>query len=166
MAQCVTFRLANQLMRSSKQENLDGSSVLIAISWIFQHWYMRTLVDKFVNFKDITHLWLMIVWLWLWGCLSMYDSNHCLAMFYISLNMLLRALSSRTMVAPQPSGLLVLIKDLKTVFMNSITCALGALQSIWAHFSNCNSSFSGVINLTHTIFNGENVPHFFWLTDT
>ena len=68
--------------------------------WIFFGWYMRTLIDEVVNSKDITHLWLMVMYVWLWECLTMYVNNHCLAMFYFNFNVKLRALSFETAAAP------------------------------------------------------------------
>ena len=60
-----TFRLGNQLSKSSKQGNLDGSSMLIVTLEYIGDWYMRTLIDEDVNFKDITHSWLAVVCVWL-----------------------------------------------------------------------------------------------------
>jgi len=69
----------------------------------------------------------------------MYDSNHYLIMFYVSLNVLLETLSFRMTIAFQPLGLLFLIKtvikDLETVSVNSITCELGALYIIHTYLS-------------------------------
>ena len=73
---------------------------------------MSTLIVEVVNIKDVTHLLLMVVCVWLLQCLTMYGSNRFLAMFYVSLNVLLRALSFGTTLASKPSSLSVLIRVL------------------------------------------------------
>jgi len=73
---------------------------------------MKTLIDEVIGLKYITHLWLTAVCVWPWQCLGMYINNHCLAMFYVSFNVTLRALSFETTIVPQPSGLSVLIRAL------------------------------------------------------
>jgi len=60
---------------------------------------MRTLIDEVVNLKDITQLWSMVLGAWFLECSSTYASNHYLAVFYVSFNVLLRALSFRTPIA-------------------------------------------------------------------
>ena len=79
-AECITFRLANQLLRSSEHGHFDESSLLIIVLECIGDWYIRTIIDEVVNLKDVTHLCLMVVCIWLLECLSMYVSNHCLAM--------------------------------------------------------------------------------------
>jgi len=71
---------------------------------------MSTSIDEVVNLKDITYLWLTVLGVWILEYLSMHVSNHCLALFYVSLNVLLRVLSFRIAVAPQPLGFSVLIR--------------------------------------------------------
>jgi len=56
----------------------------------------------------------------------MYGDNHCLAIFYVSLDSVLRALSFRTIVTPQPSS----IPCCDRGFMNSVTCALGGVTTL------------------------------------
>ena len=42
--------------------------MLKAILECIGDWYMQTLIDEVVNLKDITHLWLMVVCVWLLEC--------------------------------------------------------------------------------------------------
>jgi len=50
----------------------------------------------------------------------MYVRNHYLAMFYVSLNVIVRALPFEKAVAPQPSGLSILSRALSDDFISSV----------------------------------------------
>ena len=88
--------------------------MLIVVVECIGEWYVRTSIDKVVNLKDITHFVVngYLCMAFRMKCLSMYVSNHYLAMFYVNLNVLLEALSFGTKVVPQPSGFLFLIRVL------------------------------------------------------
>ena len=86
--------------------------MLLAILECIGDWHMRTLIDEVINHKDITQSWLTIVCVWLLECLSMYVNNYCSAMFYVSLNVLLRALSFGTTIMPQQSDYSILFRVL------------------------------------------------------
>jgi len=55
---------------------MDDLSMLIAVLECIEDWYMRSLIDEDVNHKDITHLWLTTICVWLLECLSMYVNYH------------------------------------------------------------------------------------------
>ena len=61
----------------------------------------------------------------------MYISTHCLAIFYVNLNVIFRPLSFKMAVAPQPSGFSDQIRVLSNTFMNSV-------------FEQSNNCFAGV----------------------
>ena len=113
---------------------------------------MRTLIDEVVILKDITHLWLTDVCVWLWEYLSIDVSNHCWAIFYVSFNAVVSALSFGMTVASQPLGFTILIKtlinDLWTVFMNSE-------HMHWGRYSACALCVSIIRN---QVLKNDNFP--------
>ena len=76
---------------------------------IWELYLMRLLTLRILFICGLT-----VVDVWLWECLTMYISNHCLAMLSASLNIILRALSFETVVVPWTLDWSDLIRELSS----------------------------------------------------
>jgi len=101
-AKYVVNRLqASKTITKIKWAKESGWIICENFNWIFWDWCMRTWIEEVVNLKDIIHLCINDYW-----CMTLrmfqYDvSNRCFAMFYVSLNGILRSLSFDMAVAPR-----------------------------------------------------------------